>query len=201
MNFLIKNWPKMGTIFAIILTPILLYYRSNMGFPLFLIWIQIPIYLLHQAEEYLIPGGFIEHLNKILTGEATKEGPLDESRAFRINVLLVWVIFPIFSAFTTYFNNLNIGMYLLYFSVANGLMHVLNGIRLSAYNPGLIISFFLNVIIGLYSIMVLQGTGTIWWPNHIFSAIIAILVNVWVVVSMKLKMEALKQAEVKAAGG
>lgn len=191
----------MGTIFAIILTPILLYYRSNMGFPLFLIWIQIPIYLLHQAEEYLIPGGFIEHLNKILTGEATKEGPLDESRAFRINVLLVWVIFPIFSAFTTYFNNLNIGMYLLYFSVANGLMHVLNGIRLSAYNPGLIISFFLNVIIGLYSIMVLQGTGTIWWPNHIFSAIIAILVNVWVVVSMKLKMEALKQAEVKAAGG
>jgi hypothetical protein len=172
-----------------------------MGFPLFLIWIQIPIYLLHQAEEYLIPGGFIEHLNKIFTGKATKEGPLNESRAFWINVLLVWVIFPIFSTFTTYFNNLNIGMYLLYFSVANGLMHVGNGIRLSAYNPGLIISFFLNVIIGLYSIMVLQGTGTIWWPNHIFSAIIAILAHVWVVVSMKLKMKVLKQAEVQAAGG
>jgi hypothetical protein len=91
-------------------------------------------------------------------------------------------------------------MYLLYFSVANGLMHVLNGIRLSAYNPGLIVSFFLNVIFGLYSIMVLQGTGTIWWPNHIFSAIVAILVNVWVGVSMKLKMKALKQAEVKATG-
>jgi len=76
-----------------------------------------------------------------------------------VNVLLVWIIFPIFSAFATYLNKLDIGMYLLYFSVANGLMHVVNGIRFAAYNPGLIISFFLNVIIGLYGIMVLQGTG------------------------------------------
>ena len=201
MNFLIKNWPRIGTVFAIILTPILLYCRSNMGLPLFLIWMQIPIYLLHQAEEYLIPGGFIEHLNKALTGKATREGPLNESRAFRINVLLVWVIFPIFAAFATYFNNLNIGMYLLYFSVANGLIHVISGIRFAEYNPGLIISFFLNVIIGLYSIMVLQGTGAIWWPNHIFSAFVAILANLWVVVSMKLRMKALKQAEVSADGG
>ena len=199
MNFLVKNWAKLGTFFAIILTPIFLYYKSRMGLPLFLIWMQIPIYLMHQAEEYLIPGGFIEHFNRVLSGKATREGPLDESRAFWVNVLLVWVIFPIFSAFATYLNKLDIGMYLLYFSVANGLMHVVNGIRFAAYNPGLIISFFLNVIIGLYGIMVLQGTGAIWWPTHIFSAIVAILVNLWLVLSMKLKMKALKQAEAKSA--
>ena len=94
---------------------------------------------------------------------------------------------------------LDIGMYLLYFSVVNGLMHVVNGIRFATYNPGLIISFFLNVIIGLYGIMVLQGTGAIWWPTHIFSAIVGILVNLWLILSIKLKMKALKQAEAKSA--
>jgi hypothetical protein len=200
MNFLIKHWPKIGTVLALILTPILLYYRSEMGLPLFLIWMQVPIYLLHQTEEYLIPGGFIEHFNRVLTGKATREGPLDESRAFWVNVLLVWVIFPIVAAFATYLGNLSIGIYLLYFSVANGLMHVINGIRFAAYNPGFVISLFLNVIIGLYGIMVLQGTGTIWWPNHIISAIVAILINVWLIVSMKLKMKALQKADLSVTG-
>ena len=50
MNFLKENWPRLGTVFALIITPILFYYKSAIGLPLFLIWLQTPVYLLHQAE-------------------------------------------------------------------------------------------------------------------------------------------------------
>ncbi|MFX0199438.1 MAG: HXXEE domain-containing protein [Candidatus Hodarchaeota archaeon] len=199
MDFLKENWPRIGTVCAIILTPILFYYKSAMGFPLFLIWLQTPVYLLHQAEEYLIPGGFTEFFNKFIIGSKDGEGPLDSSRAFWVNVILIWILFPIVSGLTTYYDNLNIGMYLLYFSVANGLMHVRGAIMSRKYNPGLIVSFFLNVELGIYSILILQGTGNIWWPNHIFAAVVGILVNVYLVVSMKLKLKALRQAALRAA--
>ncbi len=182
----------MGTVFAIIITPLLFYYKSAMGFPLFLIWLQTPVYLLHQAEEYLIPGGFIEHFNQMITGKKDSGGPLDSTRVFWVNVMLVWIIFPFVSALATFDHNLNFGLYLLYFSVVNGLMHVRSGIKDRKYNPGLMISFFLNVQLGIYSILFLQGTGRIWWCTHIFAGLLAILLHVWLIVSMQIKMKAMR---------
>jgi hypothetical protein len=193
MNFLIENWPRVGVVYAIIITPILFYYKTKLGIPLFLIWLMTPIYLLHQTEEYLIPGGFKKELNKNFTGDEESDGPLTFLSAFIINVPLIWIVFPLFAALATYYDNLNFGVYIFYFSVLNGFTHVGLGIVQGRYNPGLFVSFFGNVLFGLISLTILHGTGKILPVHIILSAIVGILIHLAIILPLRLKTKALNK--------
>ena len=145
----------------------LIMFKDAIGLPLFLIWLQFPIYLVHQTEEYLLPGGFIEFVNSRIFRMDIEEGPLNAGNTFWINILFVWIAYPLCAAFSHW--NLNVGAYLLYFTMLNGLTHVGAAIRLRRYNPGLAASLFLNIGVSGYSVAVLAGTGKIWWATHIFA--------------------------------
>jgi len=196
MNFLMENWPRIGVVYVIIITPILFYCKTRLGLPLFLIWLMPPIYLLHQAEEYLIPGGFKKELHKKLTGDEESTGPLISLSAFIINVPMIWIVFPLFAALATCYNNLNFGVYIFYFSVLNGFTHVGLGIVEGRYNPGLFVSFFGNVLFGLISLTVLHGTGEILPAHIIFSVIVGILIHLAIILPLRLKTKALKKGKI-----
>lgn len=52
VNWLYKNWAKLSVLLAIILTIFIIVFIKTENIVLFLIWIQIPVYLLHQFEEH-----------------------------------------------------------------------------------------------------------------------------------------------------
>lgn len=58
-----SNWSKMTPIIAIFLFVVLFVFVMKYDFIVFLILIQTPIYMLHQTEEYIFPGGFQEYFN------------------------------------------------------------------------------------------------------------------------------------------
>ena len=91
-----------------------------------LIWLQVPVYLLHQFEEHAWPGGFKEFVGKIVFKQ-DDGGPLTEKSIFWINIPIVWIGFPIFAALTTISTDL--GLWIIYLSLTNGAFHILVAIR------------------------------------------------------------------------
>ena len=176
MEFFQKNWPRIGMVMAPYVLFMLIMFKDAIGLPLFLIWLQFPIYLVHQTEEYLIPGGFREFVNSRVFRMDIDGRPLNERNTFWINILFVWIAYPLLAAFSHW--NLNVGVYLFYFTLLNGLSHVAAAIRLRRYNPGLVASLFLNIGVSAYSIAVLSGTGKIWWATHVIAIAVGIVFHI-----------------------
>ena len=68
MTWLYDNWYRTTPFLAMYTLAFLLLFLWDTNFPLFLIWGQFVIYLLHQFEEYVLPGGFVAFFNKNVIG-------------------------------------------------------------------------------------------------------------------------------------
>jgi hypothetical protein len=159
-QWLKQDWAKIGFIVAIFLFAFLMVLVREDDFVLFLILLQTPLYMLHETEEYVFPGGFGKFFNMDIMGLATENKPLDENFIFTINISLVWVLLPIFGLLATV--DYQFGIWILYFSLFAGLAHIALGIRAKKlYNPGLVVSLLLNIPVSLGSIAYLAEQGVI----------------------------------------
>ena len=149
-NWLYKNWAKLCIILSIIVTVIIFLIVKTDNVILFLIWIQIPIYLLHQFEEHSWPGGFKKFVNKEIFNVEAGEYPLNDTNIFWINVPIIWVLMPIFAALS--YVNLFFGLWIPYFAVFNSLTHVIGAIVKRKYNPGLFVSLILGIPVATYTL-------------------------------------------------
>ena len=159
-----KEWAKVGLILSIYLFVLLFVFVRKYDFVLFILLLQTPLYMLHQTEEYIFPGGFGKFFNTKIFNLTTEDKPLDENFIFYVNVILIWVILPVCGLLSTL--NYNIGLWLPYFSLFAGVAHVALALKAKKlYNPGLMVSLFINIPVGLWSIRYLLGQGLI---EHFF---------------------------------
>ena len=70
-----EQWPK-STIFLALYGALFLFlFAADEGVALLLLWLQLPVYWLHQFEEYVYPGGFIAVFNTRMLGlQPTRTG-------------------------------------------------------------------------------------------------------------------------------
>ena len=64
MKWFKENWPKATIFLAVYITLLLVLFVREENYALYLIWLQTPIYFLHQFEEYVFPGGFLKFFNR-----------------------------------------------------------------------------------------------------------------------------------------
>lgn len=153
-HWLKKDWAKAGFILAIYLFFFLyiLLYRSD--FVLFLLLVQTPLYLLHETEEYIFPGGFGPFFNMDVMKLKTADKPIDENFIFIINIVLVWIMLPTFGLLAT--RNYEFGLWIPYFTFFAGVAHIALALRArKKYNPGMIVSLVLNIPVGLWTVLYL----------------------------------------------
>ena len=159
-RWLKKEWAKVGVILAIYLFVMLIVFVRKVDFVVFVLLLQTPIYMLHQTEEYIFPGGFGKFFNTKIFNLETEDEPLDENFIFYVNVILIWIVLPVFGLLSTL--NYGFGLWLPYFSFFAGIAHVALGIKArKLYNPGLMVSLFINIPVGLWSIIYLLEQGII----------------------------------------
>ena len=84
MKWLIENWNESTIFLAIYVLIMLICFVMKENFPLFLIWLQIPVYFLHQFEEYILPGGFMDFFNIKVLGSDKSDFPLNKKESFWI---------------------------------------------------------------------------------------------------------------------
>ena len=157
-SWLKKEWAKTGFILSIFLFVFLFVFVREDDFVVFIILLQTPLYMLHQTEEYVFPGGFGKYFNAQIFKLQTEEGPLDQDFIFYVNIILIWIILPAFGLLATV--DYRYGLWIPYFSFFAGIAHVVLAIRAKKlYNPGLLVSLFINIPVGLWSILFLISQG------------------------------------------
>ncbi|MCP5097414.1 MAG: HXXEE domain-containing protein [Chloroflexi bacterium] len=185
--WLVEHWPK-ATIFLAIYTFVLLYlYLFEENQFLFLLWVQTPVYWLHQFEEYVYPGGFATFFNQKLLGSGKNEWPVTKTFSFWINIPIIFVAFPLSTILAGSYG-FEWGIWIAYFSILNALSHVGMFFRFG-YNPGFVVSLLLNIPIGVYTLYTFFSDDVLTTAAHIMGVVIAFLIQgglmIWGLVVLK----------------
>ena len=163
-RWLKKDWAKAGLILSVFLFIFLFVFVRRYDMVVFIILLQTPLYMLHQTEEYVFPGGFGGFFNVDIFKLDSEDGPVDENFIFFVNILLIWVAMPLFGLLSTI--NYKFGLWIPYFSFFAGIAHIALAIKArKLYNPGLFVSLLVNIPVGLWSILYLINQGVL---NHFF---------------------------------
>jgi hypothetical protein len=198
MSWLEENWPKSTIFLAVYSTIFIFLFVLEKDVALFLIWIQLPIYWLHQFEEFVFPGGFMETFNRQILGSDEREWPLSRKEVFWINIPIIYIAFPL-SAILAGIVDISIGIWTAYFSILNAISHVGVFVRKKKYNPGLFVSVFLNIPFGVFAVWYFYSNDVISVLGHLVGILLAVAVQgglmVWGLKFMRAKV---KEKSVKA---
>lgn len=167
-----QNWAK-ATPWMGIISAILLFTFYSPSQAMFWAFINIPLYLFHQAEEHYKPGGFKRYINQVINNLPEGEEKLTDLQIFWINIGLVWIAFTIFSILSFY--NIGFGLFIIIFSIINCLTHIFQGIKMRGWNPGLIAASmqFLLSLYGAYFITLNALTNQwLWWSCSVFFTVV-----------------------------
>ncbi|OGT49496.1 MAG: hypothetical protein A3F17_01350 [Gammaproteobacteria bacterium RIFCSPHIGHO2_12_FULL_41_15] len=151
MHHLYKNWAKYGLLLAAIMLAFLMNSFRVLSFAVILVWLQFVVYLLHEFEEHVWPGGFKQFINQKIFHVFDKELPLNDANIFWINILAVWFLFPLFAVLSQYVS-VPLGVLLPIFGLFNASLHIIFALRFCCYNPGLVVSLILNYPTGIYTL-------------------------------------------------
>lgn len=181
LSYLYKNWACICLILAIYVSFVLWSSLSSIGWLVFLIWLQFPVYLLHEFEEHAYPGHFQEVFNKEIFGVMGRSFPLNPCNIFWINILGVWILFPLF-AYLGQNVDLKYGLFLPIFGMFNATTHIILFLVKRRYNPGLGASLFLNYPTGIYTLLIASSLGVLEWSTILFGLLLAFLIHIAIAV-------------------
>jgi Protein of unknown function with HXXEE motif len=170
-----KNGSHAAPFLAVFSIAFLFAFRGQMDTVIFLIWLQTPVYLLHQTEEYILPGGFLRFFNRNILGSDQEEFPAGLSLSLWINVLIIYIAFP-GSAILAMQYGAWLGLWAAYFSILNAASHAVMFFRFG-YNPGLVVSAVLNIPIGVLTVWYFVANGIASGGEHLISLLIAVAVQ------------------------
>ncbi len=202
MNWLKQNWPA-STIFLAIYITIMLILFVRDDYPLLLIWAQLPVYFLHEFEEYILPGGFVKWFNRRVLGSFRDDWPMTPLVTLWINVPIIFTAFPIGAILATEID-IKYGLWMAYFSVINASSHVVLALIFRGYNPGLVVSVLLNIPVGIYAITYLSSHGLVSTTANVASLLIGIAIQAavmfWGFAILKPRVHAAANARCEVSG-
>lgn len=183
MKFYRRNWYYMGGILFVALSFLMGFWGSKIS-PIQLILIySFMALLIHQFEEYGLPGGFPALFNIIMNGETKTPDrfPQNSNLAMVVNVVLAY---PFYIFAILFPNVIWLGLATMFFGLSQIIFHgiVINKSIKSFYNPGLAACIFLHGPIGIYYIWYVATHGLAGTWNYVGGLIGMILAAVVIVV-------------------
>lgn len=127
------EWPYAGALAASFLLALLPIVWSAAGAAAALIFVQLPVYMLHQLEEHG-DDRFRRFVNARI-GEGREL--LTPGLTFAINLIFVWVLF-VAAFLLAYYVDPGLGLIAVYTTGVNAVVHLLAAAVGRGYNPGLI---------------------------------------------------------------
>lgn len=146
IEWLKDNWQKSAILVLIYVLGSIIPLYSRIDLIEFMLLLAFPLYLVHEIEEYILPGGFTEFFNENLlkVNPEDKIVPIDREVVFWINMIYIWVVIPLFSGLGFY--NIMFAAWIPYFFFFQALSHFGMGIKgKMILNPGIRSSFILHV--------------------------------------------------------
>jgi hypothetical protein len=176
----IYTWPAACLPAAFFSAVILFSSRCALGPVMFLVWMQVVVYLLQQAEEHFWPGGFKTFINKQLFKASDTATPLTDLDVFLINIPIIWILFPL-TAVAAQHIDLALGSFLPVFGVANAVTHVAAWVIKRCYNPGLVVSLLLNIPTGFYTLKTMLDAKCVTYTTLLVMVGISVAIHLGMV--------------------
>jgi hypothetical protein len=187
------NWVYGGFLAALMLlalTPVL---AHGWSLALTLIWLQLPVYMLHQYEEH-DDDRFRLFVNATIGGG--KE-VLSRYAVLVINIGGVWGVDAIAFGMAAQVH-IGLGLIAVYLSLINGVSHCLMAIAMRRYNPGLVTSILLFIPLGIATLWVLAGVREITPMDHFIGLAAALAVHAGIILLIVIRKQQLTQPMVVA---
>jgi Protein of unknown function with HXXEE motif len=167
-----ENWPRTGVIVGLFLTvylAVIVLPKSTLSFALLM---YTPLYMLHQVDEYIFPGGFARFMNKNIYKMDPETGLVDSAAIFGIN-MAVWIIFAFYSLWAL--TDLTQGAWMPYFFIFQAVIHLLLGLVGKRFlNPGMLSAGLVHVPWAIWTIRLLVRAGVItnpYWNDYVLDGL------------------------------
>jgi hypothetical protein len=136
----------------------------------------LAIYMIHQIEEHLWPGGFRQFANAELFHSGNDDWPVGMGGVALVNVGIVWL--PIAAA-AVYPGPLRwLGLVWIGGTFINALIHIVATIRLRTYNPGLVTSIVLFLPFTIWALMHEHARGALSGGQIALMLLLGILIHI-----------------------
>ena len=146
-----EEWSRAGLLMAVALLLAGPFVYQGVGFADFLVYLQLPVYMLHQYEEHA-HGAFQAFMNGLLAPYARV---LSDRQIFWINIGGVWLLDTVV-LYLAYGVGAAIGLIAPYLAIVNAVIHIGAALRQRRYNPGLWTSVLLFLPVGGYAVVVIS---------------------------------------------
>lgn len=190
-RWLYENWAKLCLILSLITTLVIFSVVGTSNIVLFFIFIQIPVYLLHQFEEHAWPGGFKNYVNQRVFKADSIDYPLNDVSVFWVNIPIIWILMPVFASLS--YLNLFFGLWIPYFAVINSLTHVVAAFIKKEYNPGLAVSLVLGIPIGICALGLFYASISVPLLVTLLSVLAAVLMHLVLIIFIRRRYNGFKQ--------
>jgi hypothetical protein len=143
-TFIADNWQKALPALAIIGIGVwLALFRGDPASEQAMFAALLVIYMLHQTEEHLWPGGFRQFTNARVFESGRDDWPVDRGGVALINIGCVWLPVAAAALFPQALRWLGLAWVAL--TLVNAVTHIVTSIRFRCYNPGLATAIVLFV--------------------------------------------------------
>ncbi len=189
------NWVYGGFLAALMLlalTPVL---ASGWSLAMVLVWLQLPVYMLHQYEEH-DDDRFRRLVNATIGGGKEVLSRFD---TFVINIAGVWGIDTIAFLLAARVH-IGFGLIAVYLSLVNSIGHCVQAIALRRYNPGLVTAIVLFMPLGGMTLWVLAGMGDVTVMDHLIGLAVALLIHAGIIARVVTRKRQLDLPDRLAAG-
>jgi len=173
------SWSRVGLPLAaglLVLAPLV---RRWVGRATLLVYLQLPVYMLHQYEEHG-HGAFKREMNALLPPTV---GRLTDRNIFLTNVVGVWGSDVAATALAATIAP-SAGLVAPYLAVVNAVLHLASALRSRRYNPGLATALLLFLPFGAYSIRAIGTEVRAARRAHGLSLATALALHLLVVLSV-----------------
>lgn len=172
---LVNNWVYGGALAGLLLLCLLPVIDAGWPPALVLVYLLMPIYMLHQWEEH-DDGRFQRTINATI-GHGRDVLPV--GAVFVINIG-VWVLNLLAFALAAH-AGIGWGLIGAYAMVVNAVVHIADGIARRAYNPGLITSIVLFLPVGGGAIWAIAASGEATALQHGVGLVVALAIHAGIV--------------------
>jgi hypothetical protein len=170
------NWTKTGLIVSVFIIVYLVIIVLPNNLLLFAALLAGPLYMIHEFDEYVYPGGFLKFMNKNIYKLDSENGMVDNDAAFWINIIAVWTLIPLFSLWAVF--DIRQVITLPYFFIFQAVLHLILGIvGKQLIHPGMISAWLIHVPWGVWTIYLLTKNGVIknpFWNDDVWGALLIV---------------------------
>lgn len=184
-NWLVVDWqwPYAALFAAVSLAAIAPLWFATSGLVLGCVFVQLPIYLLHQWEEHR-GDRFRLYINRVIGGGREALTP---AATFWINALGVWLV-DVAALYLAVFVDPALGLMAIYLPLLNSLGHVFPALIRREYNPGLWTTLGLFLPVSGTCAVVVATHSHACWRAHTVSLGAALAVHAGIIVHVRRRL-------------